>query len=44
MLIVLSGMAGFFSKRYLSKGYARDMSTRIEYERFGRVISNMDMK
>ncbi|MEA5105624.1 hypothetical protein [Pantoea sp. S18] len=44
ILIVLSGVAGVFSKGYLSKGYARDVSTRIEYERFGRVISNMDMK
>ncbi|MEN4981158.1 hypothetical protein ABEI05_23985 [Erwinia billingiae] len=43
-LIVLSGMAGIFSKGYLSEGHARDGNTHVEYERFGRVISDMDMK
>lgn len=44
ILFVLSGMAGVFSKGYLSEGHAGYGKTQIEYERFGRVISNMDMK
>ncbi|UDQ78713.1 hypothetical protein LJN55_14695 [Erwinia rhapontici] len=46
ILFVLCGMAGLFSKGYLSEGHISDRAgtMTIEYERFGRVISDADMK
>lgn len=44
IIFVLSGMAGVFSKGYFSEGRAGDGTTQVIYERFGRVLSGMDMK
>lgn len=44
IIFILSGMAGVFSKGYFSEGRAGDGTTQIIYERFGRVLSSMDMK
>lgn len=43
--IVILGACGLFSKGFLSNGLAQspDGSVRVEYERFGRVQSNMKM-
>jgi len=46
ILIVILGACGLFSKGVLSDGHARspDGTLQVEYERFGRVESNMDMR
>ncbi|WP_128602228.1 hypothetical protein [Pantoea wallisii] len=43
--IVILGACGLFSKGFLSSGHARsaDGSVTVEYERFGRAQSNMNM-
>ncbi|SFN59480.1 hypothetical protein SAMN05428971_1963 [Candidatus Pantoea varia] len=43
--LVILGACGLFSKGVLSNGSARspDGTIQVEYERFGRVESNMDM-
>lgn len=45
-IFTFADMGVLFLKDYLSEGVAasRDHSVEIEYERFGRVLSNMDMK
>ena len=45
ILLVILGACGLFSKGVLSNGSAvsPDGAIRVEYERFGRVQSNMDM-
>ncbi|QDY41712.1 hypothetical protein [Candidatus Pantoea soli] len=45
MVIVILGACGLFSKGFLSDGKATaaDGSVTVEYERFGRVQSNMNM-
>ncbi|WP_292989836.1 hypothetical protein [Pantoea sp.] len=44
--LVILGACGLFSKGVLSNGSARspDGTIQVEYERFGRVESNMDMR
>ncbi|MGC0926767.1 hypothetical protein WKH21_08995 [Pantoea agglomerans] len=44
--LVILGACGLFSKGVLSNGSARspDGTNQVEYERFGRVESNMDMR
>lgn len=43
--VVILGACGLFSKGFLSEGTAqsRDRTVSVEYERFGRVQSNMNM-
>ncbi|MGK3144358.1 hypothetical protein [Pantoea sp. C2G6] len=45
IMVVILGACGLFSKGVLSNGSARspDGAIQVEYERFGRVESNMDM-
>ena len=45
IVLVLLGACGLFSKGYLSEGHqtAPDGSVSVEYERFGRVKSNMNL-
>jgi len=46
ILLVILGACGLFSKGILSNGSvcSPDGTIRVEYERFGRVESNMDMR
>ncbi|MFW0697253.1 hypothetical protein [Pantoea sp. R13S299] len=46
ILLVVLGACGLFSKGFLSDSSARspDGTLHVEYERFGRVESNMDMR
>jgi hypothetical protein len=46
ILLVVLGACGLFSKGFLSDSRARspDGTIQVEYERFGRVESNMDMR
>ncbi|MGJ0481078.1 hypothetical protein [Pantoea agglomerans] len=46
ILLVVLGACGLFSKGFLSDSSARspDGTIQVEYERFGRVESNMDMR
>lgn len=45
-IFTFAGTLGVFSKGYLSDGVAQDRAGNlsVEYERFGRIISDMDMK
>lgn len=44
VLFVVAGFIGLFSKGYISEGVKHSGSISAEYERFGRVISDMSMK
>lgn len=43
-MFVAAGASGILSKGYFSEGYKRSGNLSVEYERFGRVISDMSMK
>ncbi|NTZ47697.1 hypothetical protein FCM30_18320 [Lelliottia aquatilis] len=43
-IVVVVGASGILSKGYFSEGYKRSGNLSVEYERFGRVISDMSMK
>ncbi|MDX6022095.1 hypothetical protein SIL08_17615 [Scandinavium sp. V105_16] len=43
-IFVVAGGIGLLSKGYISQGYKRSGNLSVEYERFGRIISDMSMK